>query len=126
MIPWDLGLIRAIGKELEFAIFPSHPPESKRRVPYLIFELKNILQGKNAVSRVEFMITVVDKDEVTSASYDVMRAINKIISKELTLFQEDSEIGSARIKIDSVESKGNCMVLRLVAMLKMKEIYENE
>jgi hypothetical protein len=126
MIPWDLGIIKAIGKELGFAIFPTHPPEDKRRTPYLIFELKNILQGKNLTSRVEFSITVVDDKEVTSASYDVLKAINKSISKELTLCQGESEIGSAKIKIDSVESKQNNLLLNLVAILKMKAIYEDE
>ncbi|MDR0632227.1 MAG: hypothetical protein LBF54_03255 [Holosporaceae bacterium] len=126
MIPWDLGIIRAIGKELEFAIFPTRPPEDKRRTPYLIFELKNVLQGKNLTSRAEFSITVVDDKEVTSASYDVLKAINKVISKELTLCQGEAEIGSARIKIDSVESKQNNLMLNLVAILKMKAIYEDE
>ncbi|MDR0555395.1 MAG: hypothetical protein LBG20_00040 [Holosporaceae bacterium] len=126
MIPWDLGLIRAMGKELAFAIFPSHPPEEMRKTPYLIFELKNVLQGKNLISRVEFSITVMDGKEVTSASYNVLKAINKIISKELILAQDDAEIGRAKIKIDSVESKKNNLMVHLVAILKMKAIYEDE
>jgi hypothetical protein len=126
MIPWDLGIIRAMGKELKMAIFPSLPPEGKRNTPYLIFELKNVLQGKNCMIRAEFSITVVDDKEVTSASYDIMKAINKIISKELTLLQENVVIGSAKIKINAVENRKNNLILQLIAILKMKAIYEDE
>ena len=126
MIPWDLGIIKAIGKELELAIFPSNPPEEMRKTPYLIFELKNVLQGKNFTSRVEFSITIIEGKDVTSASFEILRAVNKIISKELTLSQGDSEIGSAKAKIDSIESKKNNLILNLVAILKLKAIYEDE
>ncbi|MDR2724448.1 MAG: hypothetical protein LBB25_04620 [Holosporaceae bacterium] len=126
MIPWDLGIIKAIGNELKLAIFPSNPPTEMRKMPYLIFELKNILQGKNLTSRVEFSITIVEGKDVTAASFDILRAVNKIISKELTLSQSDYEIGSARAKINSIESKKNNLILNLVAILKLKAIYEDE
>ncbi|MDR0753606.1 MAG: hypothetical protein LBE95_02985 [Holosporaceae bacterium] len=126
MIPWDLGIIRAIGKELELAIFPSHPPEEIRKTPYLIFELKNVLQGKNLTSRIEFTITIIEGKDVATASFEILRAINKIISKELTLSQGDSEIGSAKAKINSVGSKQNNLILNFVAILKLKAIYEDE
>ncbi|MDR0580724.1 MAG: hypothetical protein LBG04_01250, partial [Holosporaceae bacterium] len=74
MIPWDLGIIKAIGKELELAIFPSHPPEEIRKTPYLIFELKNVLQGKNLTSRIEFTITIIEGKDVTTASFEILRA----------------------------------------------------
>jgi hypothetical protein len=126
MIPWDLGIIKAIGKELEHAIFPSNPPEEMRKTPYLIFELKNVLQGKNLTSRAEFSITIVEGKGVASASFEILKAINKIISKELTLSQDDFEIGSARAKISSIENKKNNLILNLVAILKLKAIYEDE
>ncbi|MDR0678310.1 MAG: hypothetical protein LBF44_02110 [Holosporaceae bacterium] len=127
MIPWDLGIINAIKKELEFAIFPSNPPEEfGKKTPYLIFELKNILQGKNLMSRVEFSITIVDNKEVTSASFEILKAINKIISKELTLSQDETPIGSAKIKINSIESKKNNLILNLVAILRLEAVYEDE
>jgi hypothetical protein len=127
MIPWDLGIINAIKKELEFAIFPSNPPEGLgKKTPYLIFELKNILQGKNLISRVEFAITIVDNKEVTSASFEILKAINKIISRELTLSQEETPIGNAKIKINSVESKKNNLILNLVAILRLEAVYEDE
>ncbi|MDR1982796.1 MAG: hypothetical protein LBQ08_03305 [Holosporaceae bacterium] len=126
MIPWDLGIINAIRKELELAIFPSNPPEELRKTPYLIFELKNILPGKNLMSRVEFSITIVDDKEVTGASFEVLKAINKIISRELTLSQEEATIGSAKAKINSIESKKNNLVLNLIAILKLEAIYEDE
>jgi hypothetical protein len=126
MIPWDLGIINAIKKELELAIFPSDPPEELHKTPYLLFELKNILQGKNLMSRVEFSITIVDNKEVTSAGFEILKAINKLISKELTLSQEDFIIGSAKTKINSIESKKNRLILNLIAILKLKAVYEDD
>jgi hypothetical protein len=126
MIPWDLGIIKAIGKELGEAIFPSSPPEETYKTPYLIFELKNYMYGVNLRSRVEFSITIVDDREVTSASYDIMRAINKIICQKLTLSQGNSVIGTAKTKVDSVEKRKNKLTLNMIAMLDMEAIYENE
>jgi hypothetical protein len=126
MIPWDLGIINAIKQELKFAIFPSEPPEELRKTPYLIFELKNVLQGKNLMSRVEFSITIVDNKEVTGACFDVLRSINKIISKELALSQDDFIIGSAKIKINSIASKENSLILNLIAILHLNAVYEDE
>ncbi|MDR2781922.1 MAG: hypothetical protein LBB21_05740 [Holosporaceae bacterium] len=126
LIPWDLGLINALKKGFEYAIFPSNPPEENRRTPYLIFELQNFLHGKNFTARVEFTLTIVDQKEVTSASFDVLRAINKVISKELTLIQEEFVIGSAKIKTDAVESKKNSLVLKMVAILKLSMVYKDE
>jgi hypothetical protein len=86
----------------------------------------NILQGKNLISRVEFLITIVNNNEITSAGFEILKTINKLISRELTLSQDDSPIGSAKIKINSVESRKNNLVLTLVAILKLAAIYEDE
>jgi hypothetical protein len=126
MTPWDLGIINAIGKRLEYAIFPSDPPETMKRTPYLIFELQNLLQGANFMIRVEFTLTIIDQKEVTSASFDVLRAVNKLIRKELTLGQDGYVIGSARIKINAVESRKNNLVLKMTAIIKLNTVYENE
>jgi hypothetical protein len=126
MIPWDLGIVKAVGKHLEQAIFPSEPPEEMRKTPYLIFELKNVVQGKNLTSRAEFAITIVEGKEAPPAGFEILKAINKIIAKELTLSQGDFVIGSAMAKIDSVVSKKSNLVLNLTAILKMKAIYEDE
>ncbi|MDR1361866.1 MAG: hypothetical protein LBJ16_01460 [Holosporaceae bacterium] len=126
--PWDFGIINAIKKGLEAtAIFPSPPPEKLRKTPYLIFELKDIRQGANLRSRVEFGLTIVDEngDETSGKSVQVLRSITRIISRELTLYQEDSIIGSARVKVESIESRKNNLRLTLVAILQLKAIYED-
>lgn len=126
MLPWDLGIINAIKKNIEFDIFPSMPPEELRKTPYLIFELKNIVQGVNLISRADFVINIVDKNEITSAAFDILKSINKIINTELTLSQNDFEIGRAKIKINSVESKKNTLILNMTSILQLKAIYEDE
>jgi hypothetical protein len=120
MIPWDFGIINAIKKKIELSIFPPDPPEEFRKTPYLIFELKNITQGTNLRSRVEFVLTIVDNKEIRSESFNILRNINKIISKELTLCQRESAIGSAKIKIESIESNKNCLIVNLAAILQLK------
>ncbi|MDR2681437.1 MAG: hypothetical protein LBB29_00075 [Holosporaceae bacterium] len=125
MLPWDFGIINAIKKELSAAVFPSTPPSELHQTPYLIFELKNIAHGKNLMSRVEFVITIVDDKCVTSESMSVMKAISKIISQELTLSQGNVSIGSAKIKINSIESRKNLLLLNMIAILRLKAIYED-
>lgn len=126
MLPWDFGIINAIKREIEYAIFPSTPPEDKRETPYLIFELRNIVMGKNLTSRAEFTITIVDDKEVTGACFEVMRVLSKLTSKELTLSQEDFVLGTARIKLNTVESRKNNLILNFVGILKMVGIYEDD
>ncbi|MDR1333861.1 MAG: hypothetical protein LBJ71_01435 [Holosporaceae bacterium] len=125
-IPWDMGLISALGKGLEYAIFPPDPPEEMKRAPYLIFELQNLTSGTNFATRVEFTLTIVDQKEVTSASFDIMKAIRKIIDGKLTLKQNEMALGEARLKIDSVEKKKNCLALKIIAIIKLNMVYEDE
>ncbi len=125
MLPWDFGIINAIKNQFAFSIFPSIPPEELRKTPYLIFELKNVLQGKNQMSRVEFILTIVDVKEISGESLNILKNINKIISKELALRQDEFMIGTARIKIESIENKKNNLIINLVAILQLKAVYED-
>lgn len=123
MIPWDFGIIRAIKELLGIAIFPSMPPEDMKKSPYIIFELKDILQGKNLLYRVGFTLTLIDNNE--GKNLEILKSITKIIRKELTLKQGNFVIGSARIKIESVESKGINLIINFAALLQLKAIYED-
>jgi hypothetical protein len=125
-IPWDMGLVGALGKGLKYAIFPPNPPEEMKQTPYLIFELQNLMLGTNFATRVEFTLTIVDQKEVTSASFDVMKAVRKIVDGKLSLKQDETEIGDACIKVDSVEKKKNCLILKMIAIIKLNKVYENE
>jgi hypothetical protein len=125
MLPWDFGIINAIKKELAFSIFPNTPPEEMRKTPYLIFELKNIRQGKNLLSRVEFTLTIVDDENISGRGLNILKNINRIISKQLTLSQSNATIGSARVKIDSIESRQNNLIVNLVAILQLEALYED-
>lgn len=123
MIPWDFGIIRAIKELLGIAIFPSMPPEDMKKSPYIIFELKDILQGKNLLYRVGFALTLIDNNE--GKNLEILKSITKIIRKELSLKQGNFVIGSARIKIECVESKGINLIINFVALLQLKAIYED-
>ena len=123
MIPWDFGIIRAIKELLGISIFPSMPPEDMKKSPYIIFELKDILQGKNLLYRVGFTLTLIDNNE--GKNLEILKNITKIIRKELTLKQGEFIIGSARIKTESVESKGGNLIINFAALLQLKAIYED-
>lgn len=123
MIPWDFGIIRAIKELLGISIFPSMPPEDMKKSPYIIFELKDILQGKNLLYRVGFTLTLIDNNE--GKNLEILKSITKIIRKELTLKQGNFVIGSARMKIESVESKGINSIINFAALLQLKAIYED-
>ncbi len=125
MIPWDFGIIRAIKELLGISIFPSAPsPEHViKESPYIIFQLNDILQGKNLLYRVGFTLTLIDNNE--GKNLEILKNITKIIRKELTLKQGEFIIGSARIKTESVESKGSNLIINFAALLQLKAIYED-
>jgi hypothetical protein len=125
MIPWDFGIIRAIKELLGISIFPSAPsPEHViKENPYIIFQLNDILQGKNLLYRVGFTLTLIDNNE--GKNLEILKNITKIIRKELTLKQGEFIIGSARIKTESVESKGSNLIINFAALLQLKAIYED-
>ncbi len=126
MIQWDFGITNAIAKELGTTLFPFSAPSSEQRTsPYLILDLKSIVQGKNLVSRAEFTITIASDKEISGKSYDILRSIDKLMSKELTLYQESEIIGSAKFKISSLESKKNNLILNIIALLQLKAIYSD-
>ena len=128
MFPWDFGIINAIKKELLYSIFPSYPPDEAGlgAAPYLIFELKKIQQGSQFKSLAEFTITIVDRTESPGENMNVLRNINNIIREELVLSQGNSAIGSAKIKVESVDSKKNNLIINMVAILNLFAIYEDE
>jgi len=126
MIPWDFGVIDFIRKNLGLAIFPSSPPESHRNTPYLIFELKKIIPGRNLMSKIEFVITVVDDKDVVSAGFEILKSFNKIISNELTLSQGGEVVGTGKFKINSIESKKNNLILNFIGLIKAVALYEED
>lgn len=125
MIPWDFGIIRAIKELLGISIFPSVPSHEHiiKENPYIIFQLNDILQGKNLLYRVGFTLTLIDNNE--GKNLEILKNITKIIRKELTLKQGEFIIGSARIKTESVESKGSNLIINFAALLQLKAIYED-
>lgn len=123
IIPWDFGIINAIKEQLGLAIFPSVPQQSTRQNPQIIFELKDIRQGKNQLYRVEFSLTLIDKNE--GKNLEILKNITKLIRKKLSLKQENFTIGSARAKINLITTKGNRMEIDLIALLQLND-GENE
>jgi hypothetical protein len=125
MLPWDFGVINAIKSELAFPIFPSAPPDGMGKTPYLIFELKSIQQCGNFKAKTEFSLTIIDSKDISGESLNILRNINCIIRKELVLSQSNSVIGSAKVKVDSIGNKKNCLIINLISILQLKEIYED-
>lgn len=122
MIPWDFGIISAIKDQLGIAIFPSTPPKDFQTKPHLTFELNDIMQGKNCVYKVGFKMKIVDNNE--GINLEILKKISRIIRKELTLKEGKFVLGSARIKIESVESKSNVLTVNFVALLQINNGYE--
>lgn len=125
MILWDFGIINAIKQNLDIPIFPSEPPKGLNQKTYLVFNLKNIVQGMNLTSKMEFSLTIVDKDETTDHTYAILKKINRLISSELSLYQGNFIIGSAKVKINCLENKKNMLILNLVAKLQLKRLYDD-
>lgn len=123
MFPWDFGIINALNKESKFKIIPNNSQNNVIEEPCLLFELKNILQCKNFTAKADFSLTVIEND---GNSMDMLKDVNKIICKDLDLYQSSCKIGTAKIKVNSIENKKNLLTLNLSAILNLKAIYEDE
>lgn len=124
MIPWDFGIIKAIKDQLGISIFPSNPPEIFQKKAHLIFELNDIVQGKTGTYKVGFKMKIVDNNEGTNL--EILKKITRIVRKELTLKESKNTLGSARIKIESVESKSDILTVNFIALLQLKTTYEDD
>ncbi len=126
MFPWDFGIINVLNEESKFKIIPYDTPKGMIRGPCLLFELKSMMQHKNFTTKAEFTLTVVEGTERNGSSAEIMKEINRVINADLVLHQSEEEIGTARVKIESVENKKNTFLLNLVAIILLKPIYEDE
>lgn len=124
MIPWDFGIIGAIKDQLGISIFPINPPQNMQKKPHLIFELNDVVHGKIGCYKVGFKMKIVDNNEGTNL--EILKKISRIIRKELTLKEGRFTLGSARIKIGSVESKSDVLTVNFIALLSLKARYEDE
>lgn len=122
---WDFGVINALKEGLDMEVFPSDPIEKIAQTPYLIFELKNVLYGKNLSSRVECIIKIINANYDNTKVFEVLKKINQVITKKLSLYQGALCIGSAKMKINSLETKGDVTILSLIGILQLLAIYDN-
>ncbi len=125
IVPWDFGLINSLKNLLNISIFPSEPPEENRKKPYIILELKNIIQNVNLQTKIDFKLTVVNGEDNSVDCYSLIKTFKKITAEKLSLHQGNFKIGNAQIKLQKFETKKNNLILELTALLQLKAIYED-
>lgn len=120
MLPWDFGIINAIKKELsDYAVYPSNPPIESQIFPYIVVSMKNSRINANSTVLVEMLLSIVDRDNVSNTSYTILRALMKLMRRELTLRGEENDIGKAYFRINHVDTKQNALILNLTGILNV-------
>jgi len=121
MIPWDFGLIQALKEKIGWEIFPSDPPE-EIRYPYLILEIGEMKYRSDQTILVEMNLRLIDSEKPSCKIYKFCKTLQKTIMEDLSLRNGDQDIGKAALKIDRIVTVKNDQVIKLAAIIKLKNI----
>ena len=121
MIPWDFGLIQALKEKIGWEIFPSDPPDDVG-YPYLILEIGEMKYRSDQTIFVDMNLRLIDSDKPSCKIYKFCRALQRITMEDLPLSNDNQNIGKAALKIDRIVTVKNDQVIKLVAIIKLKNI----
>ncbi|MBO7454079.1 MAG: hypothetical protein J6T91_01685 [Alphaproteobacteria bacterium] len=121
MIPWDFGLIQALREKIGWEIFPSDPPENIG-YPYLILEIGEMKYRSDQTILVEMNLRLIDSDKPSCKIYEFCKTLQKTVMKDLSLRNDNQDIGKAALKIDRIVTAKNNQTVKLIAIIKLKNI----
>lgn len=121
MIPWDFGLIQALREKIGWEIFPSDPPENIG-YPYLILEIGEMKYRSDQTILVEMNLRLIDSDKPSCKIYEFCKTLQKTVMKDLSLRNDNQDIGKAALKIDRIVTAKNNQTIKLIAIIKLKNI----
>lgn len=121
MIPWDFGLIQALREKIGWEIFPSDPPENIG-YPYLILEIGEMKYRSDQTILVEINLRLIDSDKPSCKIYEFCKTLQKTVMKDLSLRNDNQDIGKAALKIDRIVTAKNNQTVKLIAIIKLKNI----
>ncbi|MCR4555668.1 MAG: hypothetical protein K5766_02555 [Alphaproteobacteria bacterium] len=121
MIPWDFGLIQALREKIGWEIFPSDPPENIG-YPYLILEIGEMKYRSDQTILVEMNLRLIDSDKPSCKIYEFCKTLQKTVMKDLSLSNDNQDIGKAALKIDRIVTAKNNQTVKLIAIIKLKNI----
>lgn len=123
MISWDFGLINALKEKIDKEIFPSEPPYEIDH-PYLILEMGETKYRFDHTVLAEINIRIIDQEKPSNQGYEICRKLQQIFMEDLVLRSENIEIGKAAMKIDRLVNTKNDQVIKLIAIIKLKDMEE--
>lgn len=121
MIPWDFGLIQTLREKIGWEIFPSDPPENIG-YPYLILEIGEMKYRSDQTILVEINLRLIDSDKPSCKIYEFCKTLQKTVMKDLSLRNDNQDIGKAALKIDRIVTAKNNQTVKLIAIIKLKNI----
>lgn len=121
MIPWDFGLIQALREKIGWEIFPSDPPENIG-YPYLILEIGEMKYRPDQTILIEMNLRLIDSDKPSCKIYEFCKTLQKTVMEDLSLRDDDQNIGKAALKIDRIVTAKNDQIIKLIAIIKLKNI----
>ena len=126
MTPWDFGLISALRRELCCPVFPSQPPADTIFSTYLLLDLQKYHPISCNKLGLHLNVSIIDSaDETTTERHKLLQALIKLSNQDIQLSQGDICLGRAKIRIDSVVSKENGLILSITAIIQLNAIYED-
>lgn len=123
MISWDFGLINALKEKINWEIYPSEPPD-EINCPYLILEIGETKYRFDHTVLAEINIRIVDPEKQSNRGYEICEKLQQILIEDLTLRSGNSMLGKAAIKLDRVVTTKNDQIIKLVAIIQLKNMEE--
>ena len=123
MISWDFGLINALKEKIGWKIYPSEPPDEVF-APYLILEIGETKYRFDHTVLAEINIRIIDLEKPSNQCYKICKKLQQIFMEDLVLYSENNEMGKAAMKIDRIVTTKNDQIIKLIAMIHLKNIEE--
>ena len=123
MISWDFGLINALKEKIGLEIYPSEPPD-EIDYPHLILEIGETKYRFDHTLLAEINIHIIDTEKPSSLSYEICKKLQQILMEDLVLSSGEVKFGKAAVKIDRILSTKNDQIIKLVAIIQLKNMEE--
>lgn len=123
MISWDFGLINALKEKIDWEIYPSEPPEEVE-CPYLILEIGETKYRFDHTVLAEVDLRIIDSEKPSIRSYELFKKLQKISMEDLVLRSGGIEFGKAAMQIDRIVTVKNNQIIKLITIIKLKNMGE--
>lgn len=128
---WDFGIMNALRKQflmngVNVKFFPVPvPTEAVESEPYLSVEVKNLRTSLDKRAATDIVLTLENGSDSQSKNLNikVLQILKNLSKTTLSLIQGSEPIGSANIRINSIDNKRERLLITMSSLVWLKRLY---